>query len=171
VLAGRDASEAALKAADLRRYGVLHLAAHAVVDEERPERSAILLGPGAAAEDGLLQMREIVALRLADPLVVLSACRTAAGTVLEGEGVLGLARAFFQGGARTVVGSLWPLRDDEAERLFAAFYRRLAEGRSVAEALAEAKRERMRRGDPAAAWAGPVVLGDGDARPLRPAAR
>jgi hypothetical protein len=79
---------------------------------------------------------------------------------------MGLARAFFQAGARTVVGSLWPLRDDEAERIFRDFYRHLAEGRSIGAALAEARREAIRAGEPAAAWAGLVVLGDGDVVPL-----
>ena len=75
---------------------------------------------------------------------------------------MGLARGFFQAGARTVVGSLWPLRDDEAEWLFRRYYRHLAGGESVASALAAARREALQDGLPAAAWAGMVVLGDGD---------
>lgn len=164
--AGRDASEAFLKGADLRRYAVLHLAAHALVDDEKPERSAVLLAPGAPLEDGLLQIREIVGLDLGGRVVVLSACRSAAGPVLSGEGVLGLAHAFFQAGARTVVGTLWPLRDDEAERVFRSFYRELASGRSVAAALASAQRDAIASGQPPAAWAGVVVLGDGGAVPI-----
>lgn len=164
--AGPDASEHALKQTDLGRFGVLHLAAHALVDDDHPERSAILLSPGAPEEDGLLQIREIVGLDLRGKLVVLSACRSASGEVLAGEGVLGLARAFFQAGARAVVGSLWPLRDDEAERLVRSLYGHLAEGHSVAAALAAARRDRIRAGDPAAAWAGLVVLGDGSLVPF-----
>jgi CHAT domain-containing protein len=98
---------------------------------------------------------------------VLSACRSASGTLLEGEGVMGLARGFFQAGARSVVGSLWPLRDDEAERLVGDLYRHLADGRSLAGALAAAQRDRMQAGEPEAAWAGLVVLGDGDLAPIR----
>jgi tetratricopeptide (TPR) repeat protein len=163
---GPEATERFLKSTDLRRYAVLHLAAHALVDDEKPERSAVLLAPGAADEDGLLQIREIVGLDLAGRVVVLSACRSASGPVLSGEGVIGLAQAFFQAGARTVVGSLWPLRDDEAERVFRAFYSRLAEGKTVAAALAAARRGAIRDGLPAAAWAGLAVLGDGDVVPV-----
>ena len=54
--------------------------------------------------------------------MVLSACSTNTGTVLRGEGVMSLARAFFQAGAHTVVASLWPLRDDEAAIFFDRFY-------------------------------------------------
>jgi CHAT domain-containing protein len=171
--AGREATEPFLKTADLRRFGVLHFAVHAFIDEERPERSAILLAPGPD-DDGLLQIREVVGLDLRGRVVVLSACRSASGALLEGEGVMGLARAFFQAGARTVVGSLWPLRDDDAERLFDSFYRRLAEGRSVGAALAAARREQIQAGQPAAAWAGMVLLGDATVVPVpggRPSGR
>jgi hypothetical protein len=166
VLLGEEASEAFVKQQDLRRFAVLHFATHALVDEENPERSAILLAPGAAGEDGLLQIREVVGLGLGGCVVVLSACRSAGGALLEGEGVMGLARAFFQAGVPTVVGSLWPLRDDDGARLFEAFYRHLAAGRSAAGALAAAQRERLADGAPAAAWAGVVVLGNGDFVPF-----
>jgi len=162
LLEGREATERWLKRIDLSRFGILHIAAHSFVDEERPDRSAIVLAPGAEDEDGLLQIRELVSLSLDDRLVVLSACSTASGAVLAGEGVMGLARGFFQAGARTVVGSLWPLRDDEASRLMPAFYAGLAEGQGAAAALAGAQRRMIRSGSDPAAWAGLVVLGDGD---------
>lgn len=163
---GEDASEAFLKNADLRRFGILHFATPAVADEEWPARSAVLLAGGSPAEDGLLQMREIVDLDLDGRVVVLSSCRSASGRLLRGEGVMGLARAFFQAGAHAVVASLWPLEDDDAARLFDRFYRHLADGASVAGALAVAQRERVATGAPAAAWAGLVVLGDGDLVPV-----
>lgn len=166
LLLGEEASEAFLKRASLRRFAILHFATHAVMDEEHPARSAIVLSPGAVGEDGRLQIRDVVGLDLKGRPMVLSACRTAGGTLLEGEGVMGLARAFFQTGVPTVVGSLWPLRDDDGERLFGAFYRHLGQGRSAAAALAAAQRERMASGAPAAAWAGVVVLGYGDAVPF-----
>jgi CHAT domain-containing protein/tetratricopeptide (TPR) repeat protein len=163
LVTGDQATERFLKTADLKPYAVLHLAAHAVVDDENPERSAIVLAPGESEEDGLLQSREIVGLNLTGLVVVLSACRSSGGEVLRGEGALSLARAFLQAGARAVVGNLWEVRDDEAEELMVAFYRHLGQGRSVGAALASARRERARAGAPTAAWAGTVVLGDGDA--------
>jgi CHAT domain-containing protein len=155
-----------VKRADLRRFGVLHLATHTVVDDQSPERSGVLLTAEPASEDGLLQIREIVPLHLDGRVVVLSSCRSASGEVLRGEGVMGIARAFFQAGAHTVVASLWPLRDDEGAALFDRFYVHLGEGRSVSASLRGAQRDRRAAGAPAFAWAGLVTLGDGDLVPL-----
>jgi len=205
LLVGPEASEAALGRLDLGSFGLVHLAAHAVTDEDRPERSAVLLAAGpvdggdaeqveadragdagetAGAEgaegveragadgldrldqDGRLESSEIARLDLAGRTVVLASCRSAGGTVLRGEGVMSLARAFFQAGAHGVVASLWPLRDDESAVLFRRFYRRLAEGETVGEALHGARCEAIEAGEPAAAWAGLVVLGDGDLVPV-----
>ena len=163
---GDEASEHFLKHADPRRFTVLHFATHAVTDDVDPERSGILLAPGAGTEDGLLQMREIVDLDLSGRIVVLASCRSGAGALLRGEGVMSLARAFFQAGAHTVVASFWPLRDDEAAALFDRFYKHLGSGRSVAEALHLAQSDRLAAGAPAAAWAGLAVYGDGDLVPL-----
>jgi len=163
---GAEASEGFLKSADLRRFGVLHFATHAVIDDQSPERSGVLLTPAPATEDGLLQIREIVVLPLDGRVVVLSSCRSASGAMLRGEGVMGIARAFFQAGAHTVVASLWPLRDDDGAALFDRFYTHLGEGQSVAAALRAAQSDRLADGAPAYAWAGLMVLGDGDLVPL-----
>jgi CHAT domain-containing protein/tetratricopeptide (TPR) repeat protein len=163
---GGEASEAFLKTAPLQRFGVLHFATHAVTDERHPERSGVMLAPGAANEDGLLQIREIVDLDLDGRVAVLSACSSNTGALLRGEGVMSLARAFFQAGAHTVVASLWRLRDDEAADLFDRFYTHLGQGLNVAAALQAAQRDLIAEGAPAAAWAGVVVLGDGDVVPL-----
>lgn len=171
LLLGEDATERFLKENDLRRYGVLHFAAHAVIDDEVPERSAILLAPGADDEDGWLQPQDIVGLDLDGRVVVLASCESATGHVLRGEGPMSLARSFFHAGAPVVVASLWPVPDDETARLFKTFYESLASGKSVAGALAVAQRKMLRRGilrrgAPARAWAGLVALGNGDLVPF-----
>jgi len=165
-LVGSRASEKALKERDLRNYDILHFAVHAVADEARPERSAVLLSPGAANEDGLLQTREIEGLDLEGRIVILSACQTASGAILSGEGVLSLARAFFEAGASAVIGSRWPIRDDDAAALFEAFYQGLGQGASLSEALKQAKAQAIGANRPAAAWASLVLLGDGNFRPF-----
>jgi CHAT domain-containing protein len=127
-----------------------------------PERTAVLLAPGAeGTDDGFLQVREIVELPLSGQVVLLSACRTAAGSVVPGEGALGLAHAFFRAGARTVVATLWTVRDTDAGAAFSLIADALGRGDSVAAAVATARRELVRQGAPAAAWAGLVVMGDG----------
>ena len=167
---GDRASEQALKADDLSRYGLLHFAAHAVADDAHPDRSAVLLSAGDAREDGLLQAREIARLDLSGRAVVLSACRTADGVVRSGEGVLSLARAFFAAGAQAVIGSRWPIRDEDAASLFDDFYRHVAAGATLADALRRAKIDAIAQGRPASSWAAIVLYGDGEFR-LLPAGR
>jgi CHAT domain-containing protein len=169
LLAGPRASEADLKTGDLSAFGILHFAAHSLVDEATPDHSAVVLAAGTE-EDGLLQPREIAHLPLAGKLVVLSSCRSATGAVLAGEGVVGLSHAFLQAGARTVVGTLWPIRDDHAAVFFDAVYTHLRRGLDVASAVTEARKHAMVHGLPASAWAGVVVIGDGTLT-VRPAAR
>jgi CHAT domain-containing protein len=164
LLVGRDATEQFLKTSDLQPFSLIHLAAHAVVDSAAPERSAILLAPSAGG-DGLLGVEEISHLKLAQKTVVLAACNTLAGPVRRAEGVMSLARGFFEAGAQVVVGTLAPVRDSESAALFSAFYRRIAGGNSVRESLQEAKRERIRAGAPAAAWAEVVTLGNDEVFP------
>ena len=159
---GAEASEHFLKGQDLQRYGVLHFASHAVADMDRPERSSLVLSAGSLDEDGLLRSPEIADLDLNGRLVVLSACQTHAGELLRAEGILSLARAFFEAGAHGVVGSRWPLRDDDAAQFFDVFYHHLADGESAAGALQSARRDAIAMGLPAATWAGVSLLGSGD---------
>jgi tetratricopeptide (TPR) repeat protein len=169
--AGSGAGEAFLKRRNLSRFGVLHLAAHAVADEANPEASAVLLAADAPGEDGELRVDEISRLDLRGMLVALSSCRSAGGALVGGEGVMSLSRAFFAAGSAAVVGSLWPVRDDDAEAFFEIFYDHLSVGETAATAFSAAQRERLRDGAPAQAWAGFVLSGNGEWRlppaPLR----
>ena len=162
---GPEASERLLKQAPVDA-AIVHLAAHARVDETFPDRSAVFLAPGDAAEDGWLHPHEIAALDLPGRIVVLSACESAEGFLLSGEGPLSLARAFFAAGATAVVATRWPLRDDDAAFLMARFYRALGTGKRVAAAVRQARRDAIDAGRPAAAWAGLVLLGDGGRSPI-----
>lgn len=158
---GPEAGEGFLKKSDLSRYALLHFATHAEADESEPESSAVLLAADRAGEDGRLQVDEIARLRLPGTLIALSSCRGAAGALVGGEGLMSLSRAFLAAGAAVVLGSLWPVRDDDAEDFFAAFYDRLAAGETAASAFGAAQRERIKAGAPAEAWAGFVLAGNG----------
>jgi len=160
-LIGASATETAVKEQLKDSFDVVHFATHAEVDRSDPAKTAILLGTEGQEEDGHLRIAEISSLRLREPLVILSACHSAGGVVLQGEGVLGLTRAFFEGGARSVVGNLWPIADRDAALLMDRFFHHLAAGSSVATALSRAQRDRWESGDPTRAWAGMVVIGDG----------
>jgi len=160
------ASEHLLKTARLDDVRVLHFAAHAVVDEAQPERSAVMLAPGSPEEDGRLEMREVAGLDLTGRLVVLASCRTASGAMVGGEGPLSLARAFFQAGSSSVVGSVLAVRDGDSAVLMDDVYRGLAGGLSISRAVQEARARLVRSGTVTAAWAGLSVFGDGDFVPF-----
>lgn len=138
----------------------IHFATHAFVDEARPQLSGLVLtrGPGSR-QDGLLQVYEIFNLRLNADLVALSACETALGERVTGEGMVGLTRAFLYAGARSLLVSLWPVSDRSTPELMTAFYRYLGD-ETKAEALRQAKLERIRGGDEPYRWAPFILAGD-----------
>jgi hypothetical protein len=69
-------------------------------------------------------------------------------------------------GHSLIIGTRWPVRDEDAALLFDAFYAKLGAGASLSEALAHAKNEAIDAGRPAATWASLVLLGDGSFRPF-----
>jgi tetratricopeptide (TPR) repeat protein len=162
-----DASEAWLKQAPVGRFRVIHLATHALVDESSLARTSLALAPGAG-EDGFLSPADLSALHLDADLVVLSACRTAGGVMVSGEGLQGLTTPLLEAGARSVIATQWRIGDRSTVRLVHDLYDALTRGAPVAEALREAKLAAIRRGAPASEWAGFTVVGDPLVRiPLR----
>jgi len=170
ILTGDRATEEAIKGLDVSRFSILHFATHALWDRTVPMRSAVVLSAGTeAAEDGFLQMREVFNLDLDADLVVLSGCETGRGQLLEGEGVIGLPRAFIAAGARALVVSLWRVDDRSTSLLMSSFYRNLKQGMDKASALRQAKLELMRIEDGRYAapyyWAPFVLIGERAAVP------
>ena len=162
LLVGAAASEAALTSGQPDRYRILHFAAHTIIDEVVPRRSAIVLEKDAA-EDGLMQVNEIANLSLNADLVVLAGCRTQMGREVRGEGLLSLSRAFIHAGARAVAATLWPVDDRATAALMGWFYGALAEGVSGDEALRAAQLQALGSGGSmvsAANWSGFVITGD-----------
>jgi CHAT domain-containing protein/uncharacterized protein HemY len=139
----------------------LHLAAHGLVDERQPELSGLSLTPTGQGDDGLLQVYEIFNLSLRADLVVLSACDTGLGKLVNGEGLVGLTRAFLYAGAPSVVVSLWRVRDDTVPELMVGFYEGL-ERLDKAEALRQAKLAMIRKGENAHPyhWAPFILVGN-----------
>jgi len=130
---------------------VVHFAAHGLVDERRPLSSALALTmPEQAIEgqdNGILQAWEVFEqVRLDADLVVLSACETALGKEVAGEGILGLTRAFQYAGARSVLASLWSVADESTAELMRRFYANLEAGMAKDEALRQAQLAFIRGG-------------------------
>ena len=154
-----DASAAFLKRASLRDYDVIHLATHALVDERSVARTALALAPGGG-ETGFIGAGDLAALDLEADLVVLSACRSARGKIVEGEGVQGLTAPLLQAGARAVIATGWRIADRSTVPFIDAFYRSLAEGLTVGDALRAAKLDAIRRGASPREWAAFTLVGD-----------
>lgn len=131
----------------LKQARWIHFAVHGFLNEERPEYSGLLLARNDdSAYNGLLQVYEIFNLELTADLVVLSACDTALGKNVSGEGLLGVSRALLYAGAASVVVSLWQVSDASTSDLMVRFYRHLSEGMEKAEALRLSKLELIQEG-------------------------
>lgn len=118
--------------ANLGNYKVLHLATHAVADGERPDLSGVVFsryGRDGSRLDELVRLQDIYALNLNADLVVLSACSTATGKLVRGEGVASLNNAFLQAGSRSVLSTLWKIDDEAARILMTSFYEGIARER------------------------------------------
>ncbi len=124
-------------------YGVVHFATHGVLNDQHPELSAVitsLLDERGQFQDGFLRAQDVFGMNVRAEVVVLSACETALGKMLRGEGITGLVRAFIHAGADTVVASKWKVDDVATQELMAEFYRQLlVEGADPAGALREAQ--------------------------------
>jgi CHAT domain-containing protein len=152
---GFDANRATATSGELSRYRIVHFATHGLLNSEYPELSGLVLSlvdRNGAAQDGFLRMHEIYNLQLPADLIVLSACQTALGKEIRGEGLIGLTRGFMYAGAERVVASLWQVDDLATAELMKRFYRgMLKDGMRPAAALRAAQIEMMKHNR----WAGP----------------
>lgn len=128
-----------LRELDLRQFRILHLATHGILNPKFPELSGIVLSlidEKGNQRDGMLYLSEIYNLRLNAKLVVLSACETALGKEIQGEGLVGLTHGFMYSGAESVLASLWQVDDYATSELMQRFYQAmLKEGLTPAKAL------------------------------------
>src|ERR1043165_2439537 len=125
IAAEYDATRERLQSADLSQYAILHFATHGLLDTKRPENSGLVLStvkPDGQAQRGFVGLQDIYALRAPVELVVLSACQTALGKDVRGEGLLGLTRGFMYAGASSVMASLWKVDDEATAELMRQFY-------------------------------------------------
>ncbi|WP_353227232.1 CHAT domain-containing tetratricopeptide repeat protein [Novosphingobium sp.] len=161
LLLGDDASESRVRTADLSQYRVLAFATHGLVGGiSAIGEPALVLTPPAMAtaqDDGILTASEAATLRLDADWVILSACDSAGATDGATPTYSGLARAFFQAGSKSLLVSMWPVRDDIAARLTVATVtagQRMSKARALqAAALAVLRDARVRNAADPANWA------------------
>jgi CHAT domain-containing protein len=164
ILLGKDATETGFKKQPLDQFRILHLAVHGFADTQYPERSALVLGADPqSSDDGLLQVREIIRLRLNAELTTLSACDSGVGKLQGQEGISNLVEAFLVAGSKSVVASLWSADDTFASALMGEFYRHLAKGEDTSSALRNAKLDLLAKyGDQVSPfyWAAFIAVGE-----------
>lgn len=163
---GFDATSERVMSPALRKYQILHFATHGYLDSEHPESSGIVLtmvDRNGAPVNGLMPLYDIYNLDLGAELTVLSACQTALGKDVKGEGLVGLTHSFISAGSKSVVASLWKVDDRATAALMTEFYNALLhEGMSTSEALRAAKLKMMqdKRWSAPYYWAGFVLQGE-----------
>ena len=161
-----DASRETAMGADVGQARIIHFAVHGLLNPKHPELSGLVLSlvdNQGRPRDGFLSVRDIFDLHLRSDLVVLSACETALGADVRGEGLVGLTHAFFFTGAQSIVASLWRVPDAATAALMQKFYRYLLiEKLPAAEALRASQVSLMKQARWARPyyWAGFVVQGE-----------
>ncbi len=143
IIKGFSASRETAMSSQIGEYQILHFATHGFLNSERPELSGIVLtmvDAKGVQQNGLMPLHDIYSLDLSAELTVLSACQTALGKDISGEGLVGLTHSFMSAGSRSVVASLWKVDDRATAKLMGGFYESLLQqGMSTGAALRAAK--------------------------------
>jgi CHAT domain-containing protein/Flp pilus assembly protein TadD len=143
---GFEASRETLRRTDLTEYRVIHFATHGVLNSKHPELSGVVLSmynERGEPQNGYLRLRDIYDMRLSADLVVLSACQTALGKEIRGEGLVGLTRGFMYAGTPRVLATLWEVHDLATAELMKLFYEGVRRNTPPAAALREAQLKLM----------------------------
>ncbi|MBM4250352.1 MAG: CHAT domain-containing protein [Deltaproteobacteria bacterium] len=138
---------------------VLHLAAHGDFRPTSPSDSSVQLS-NSGGVDGDLTVAGMFTLPLKARMVTLSACDTGLGRISRGDEIVGMNRALFYAGAKTVVANLWRPSDVASAVVMKRFYRYIAEGHDKSEAMRKAQLVVRRYFAHPAYWGGFKVNGD-----------
>lgn len=143
-----DASRETAMSSGIGQYQIVHFATHGFLNSEHPELSGVVLtmvDRNGVSTNGLMPLHDIYNLELSSELTVLSACQTALGKEIRGEGIVGLAHGFMAAGSKSVVASLWKVDDRATAALMADFYEAMFDkNMPPAAALRSAKLKMMR---------------------------
>jgi CHAT domain-containing protein len=142
--ASRDNAQSSL----LSQYRFIHWATHGFANAQKAELSGIvmsLVNEDCQPQNGYLLLGDIFNLSFNADLVVLSACQTGLGEVVQGEGLIGLTRGLMYAGTPRVVTTLWEVSDKKTATLMEKFYgNMLKQNLRPAEALRTAQLELFR---------------------------
>lgn len=119
------ASRSVAMSEQLSDYRIVHFATHGLINNHHPDLSGIVLSlvdQQGRPQNGFLRLYDVYNLKLDADLVVLSACQTALGKEIKGEGLVGLTRGFMYAGAPRVVASYWRIDDRATADMMKRFY-------------------------------------------------
>jgi hypothetical protein len=142
-------------------YDVIHYSGHAYFNVENPDESGLIL-----AGQNVFIAQTIQRTLRGRPLILLNACESGREMMREGEvsytasETEGLASSFIRGGALGIVGTLWPIFDEGAAQFAATFYDHLLSGKSLGEALRQARQHLKETRPLDVTWASFVLYGD-----------
>jgi len=120
-------------------YSIIHLATHAVLNDEHPDYSFLAFSETDPDSEHLLYASDIYNSTTNADMVVLSACETGIGELKRGEGAISLARSFFYSGASSITSTLWKINDAASAEIMDGYYRQLSKGKTKDVALQTAK--------------------------------
>ena len=150
-----------------KKAGIIHLASHAIINDEDPMYSKIVFASAKDNdEDGLLYTYELYNMNMNAQLVCLSACNTGFGNLQSGEGVVSLARGFMYAGVPNVMMSLWSVPDNSTAEIIKVFYEEIDRGKGKADALRAAKLKYLLNADANTSgpyyWGAITMIGDNE---------
>jgi CHAT domain-containing protein/Tfp pilus assembly protein PilF len=161
-----NATRETATSAEMRQYRIVHFATHGLLNNEHPELSGLVLSlvnKQGQPQNGFLRLYDIYNLRLGADLVVLSACQTALGKQIKGEGLVGVTRGFMYSGAARVMASLWKVDDEATAELMKMFYIGMMKDKlEPAAALREAQlwMRKQKRWQSPYYWSGFIIQGE-----------
>jgi CHAT domain-containing protein len=161
-----NASKTTATSSALSQYGIIHFATHGLINSRHPELSGIVLSlvdEQGLPQDGFLRLHDIHNMKLNADMVVMSACQTALGKEVQGEGLIGLTRAFMYAGAARTVSSLWDVKDESTSELMKRFYEKMfREGLKPSAALRAAQLSMLKekRWESPHNWAAFILQGE-----------
>ncbi len=155
-----------IESSNLKDYKILHFATHGLLNSSRPELSGLvfsLFDRNGIRQNGFLSLNDIYNLDLSSDLIVLSACQTALGKDVRGEGLIGMSRGFLYAGSKRIVASLWKVDDSATAEFMKRFYtNHLQEGMPASKALQQTKNEmkKIKRYQSPYYWSAFTLLGE-----------
>ncbi len=150
----------------LSKYDIIHLATHTFVDKKNPLQSKFYISNSdiKSEEEKAVYTWDILPLNLKAKMAILSSCNTGVGELVEGEGIMSLARDFQFAGVPSVIMTLWEINDISTAEVMKSFYSELKNGSKIDEAFRTANLEYLKnsisKNSAPVFWAASVPIGD-----------